>query len=439
METLQRYPLSVILSFLSETEGTSLLITKKRFAYQLLPIFRLKEGFDGLRIRNAKNRHRFVVSPVQDPTLLLVRLNTRRLFRRKCRPKKGLTTVALASREWNDHSFQYPPQLELLRFLNRQSELHGSGTTLLVSYPRSGNTLVRTLLERTTGVVTGSDTRPDRNLSRELAEQHNLVGEGVTQPSAVAFIKSHWPERTGNAVFEGKRAILLVRNPYDAIDSYWNMNATKSHTKTVTDAVYERFHDKFEALVKNEIQVWLNFLNYWLEETKIPVLVVRFEDLIQDTERELIRMMEFSLEQPSLSSYWQKRVRHVTSGSVEKLGSYQPRSASPGVTFVGKSLRKGRYSNELIQYIHSTTASLPVNYLQKYGYDVFSQDFPNNFAARRQPPIDPPSQRSTVPQTVIMNSGLSIRPLNCQFGRAMQAWRHSVTKDDTEPLPTVRR
>ena len=39
------------------------------------------------------------------------------------------------------------------------------GVTLLSSYPRSGNTLLRTLLERITSSVTGSDTRPDRSLS----------------------------------------------------------------------------------------------------------------------------------------------------------------------------------------------------------------------------------------------------------------------------------
>lgn len=39
---------------------------------------------------------------------------------------------------------------------------------ILVSYPRSGNSLLRKLLERVTGVVTGSDTRPDRVLSRAL-------------------------------------------------------------------------------------------------------------------------------------------------------------------------------------------------------------------------------------------------------------------------------
>jgi hypothetical protein len=37
----------------------------------------------------------------------------------------------------------------------------GSGPTIvLASYPRSGNSLLRKVLEHITGVITGSDTRP---------------------------------------------------------------------------------------------------------------------------------------------------------------------------------------------------------------------------------------------------------------------------------------
>jgi hypothetical protein len=49
---------------------------------------------------------------------------------------------------------------------------------VLVSYPRSGNSMLRSLLEKVTGVVTGSDTRPDRILSRNLLERGLLVSWG---------------------------------------------------------------------------------------------------------------------------------------------------------------------------------------------------------------------------------------------------------------------
>jgi hypothetical protein len=39
---------------------------------------------------------------------------------------------------------------------------------LLVSYPRSGNSFLRRLLEASLGIVTGSDSRPNRTLSESL-------------------------------------------------------------------------------------------------------------------------------------------------------------------------------------------------------------------------------------------------------------------------------
>jgi hypothetical protein len=474
MESLGRYPLSVVLSFLTETEGTCLLITKKKYVASILPLFRLRgDVFNGLHINQKANkprhRHRFMVVPVQDPTVLLARLNTRRLGRRKTKVTAGLTTTSLATQEWAAaaQTFQHPPELELLRFLDKRhcindkdNDLHriAGGGTVLVSYPRSGNSLLRTLLERTTGVVTGSDTRPDRALSRELAEIHNLVGEGVTQTQC-PFVKSHWPERSGNTVaLEAKRAILVVRNPFDVIDSYWNMNATKTHTQTVTDAVYDRFRDKFQALVENEIHIWLRFHEYWLHSEncrQIPVLVVRFEDLIQDANKELVRILEFSFGQQSgegLSDFWMQRIQHVTGNPIDKLGSYRPRGASKGVDSIGKSLRKGRYSDELLQTLHAAASNSPgENLLQSFGYDIFAQGFPNNFKEGTEPLVDRlDRQHSTIPDTdtnkaqtaaavVKMNVGAPVRPYDCPFGRALQSWRHSVTNKDAEPLPTVPR
>jgi hypothetical protein len=84
----------------------------------------------------------------------------------------------------------------------------------------------------------------------------------VTGQQAVAFVKSLAGTNGNTAQLTAKRTILLVP-PFDAIDSYWNTGKTHTH---VTDAVYERFHDKFEALVKNEIEIWLRFHEYWLHE-----------------------------------------------------------------------------------------------------------------------------------------------------------------------------
>ena len=67
----------------------------------------------------------------------------------------------------------------------------------LVSYPRSGNSLLRSLLETCTGILTGSDGHADAPLSRDLAA-FGLAAEGISD-ERVWLVKSHWPERRGAA------------------------------------------------------------------------------------------------------------------------------------------------------------------------------------------------------------------------------------------------
>ena len=547
MEKIGFYPLTIILSYLTEQDGVLFLITKRKFASQILPLFLVggetgnqpandatqncdKNEIDSTVNRNldvndvtsqehgTRNRkhYQFKVSPVQDPNMLLDRLNTRRLYQRQRRVhrtssststtqiayivKSHQTVSEMANAEWQQqahghvspsHQWLYPPELELLRFksisnnnisnhtgrvfqdLFQSQKNTDQNITLLVSYPRSGNTLLRTLLERTTGYVTGSDTRPDRGLSKELAEQHNLVGEGIIASNRVVYVKTHYPERLGHQIFKGQSAILVVRNPYDAIDSYWNMNATKSHTKSLTPEMYDKYSGMWSGLVQNEIHIWNKFLDFWLnDDCPIPVLVIRFEDLIRNPARELQRILEFTIQQNNadnkkndhvgqaqqdyyktgtqqLSEYWMSRIQHCcnAAGTPEKLGSYQPRSATSGVTSIGKTLRTGQYTNEMLDYIYQVCAlNYPTNYLRRFGYDIPTQNFPNNFISPQddndvsEPSFTlkrPSCSNDNFTSFLRVNDGIPIRPVDCIYGRRLQQWRHSETNNDRDPLPTI--
>ncbi|RHY11239.1 hypothetical protein DYB25_000771 [Aphanomyces astaci] len=151
-------------------------------------------------------------------------------------------------------------------------EHHGEHIAI-VSYPRSGNSLMRGLLETVTGVYTGCDTRPDRSLSLEL-QKAGMKGEGVVD-DRVWFVKSHYPERSGYVPVPVQKAILVVRNPWDAINSYFNMTLTNSHNKSVHDVTYSRFADRWDAMIQNEIQVWIKFHAYWIAKVDIPIQIVR--------------------------------------------------------------------------------------------------------------------------------------------------------------------
>jgi len=397
MKQLGRYPLSVILSFLTETEGTSLLITAKKYATVLLPQFRIRNG---MRVVGSKQRHEFRVFPVQDPTALLSRLNTRKLRRWRDYPVHQSTLQLVQTPE----NLAVDPRHRLLQF-QRQSDT----ITLLVSYPRSGNTLLRNLLERVTGKVTGSDTRPDRPLSQALAQ--NLVGEGCCQCD---FVKTHWPERIGFQEFRAERAVLVVRNPLHAMDSLWNLNATCSHTETVTDEVYGRFRDKYRRLIQNEIKVWLRFHEFWFHKQQdIPVMIVRFEDLLHDTKHQLERIFEFSNTPVS-----KDMVERAANGSKQRMGSYRPRQSS----------REKHLTPDLVEYIHKTCGDFSHNYLKMFGYLPDSKI-----------DLTPHDPTEGTQGSMVVNRGILIRSRDCEFGRLMQKWRHSVTDCDTNPLPIVKR
>lgn len=610
LSNLRRHTISIILSYLQQTppasdqktshpiqphnrDALSLLITTKRFAYAILPLFRVPRQVchhyhykldDGSCIAIIE-KYRFLVLPIQDPVTLLDRLNTKRLRRRILWAKKnssrnepaqnatkkscymyGRSTDELAVEEWTilqvNHDAKqkkgievkvWPAHLELLRFLDQYGSVHEAknkleqtnqskrtaqlpfclrpsmskinntiaisnnsgnafrpGVVLLTSYPRSGNTLLRTLLERTTSIVTGSDTRPDRTLSKSLAMQYDLVGEGLVgkaidegtheqskQPSrahmnllhtaydpSLSIVKTHFPERSGWKPVNSSRVLLLIRNPYDSIDSYWNLCCTNTHTTSLDESVYKKYANKFESLARHEIRIWCEFHYYWLDVCQkegVPLLVVRYEDLVLDPESEMQRVIAFLKEEDGngeslLDSFWKWRIRHALgksnnqessaanqkdSGSTSNLGSYQPRSSSGGILSIGKTLRKNRYSESTLTHMHDVAASGEVNrnnntskfasissvnktkkqqsnetLLQKFGYDIYNQNFPENF---KQPPPVPTfaGKRNKNPGRVTINKTPEIRSKDDEFGRKMTLWRRGETDDDSNPFPTV--
>ena len=100
-----------------------------------------------------------------------------------------------------------------LSFLNRTS----GPIVALVSFPGSGNSWVRHLLEQATGVYTGSvycDTTLKAYFPGEYVVSANVVAVKTHHSDSVdlpKYVQTH----TGKQKFD--RAILIVRDPYDAL------------------------------------------------------------------------------------------------------------------------------------------------------------------------------------------------------------------------------
>jgi len=434
IESIGRFALSVVASYLTESEGTCLFLTNKRWTKHFLPIFRLPQHEKlALNVENPNrkqvHRHKFMIIPVQDALVRLQRLNTRRWKKQglKC---SGVSTEELAATK----ECGFPP---LLRFYSENHTIFRPGTTLLVSYPRSGNTLLRSLLEATTKFVTGSDTRPDRTLSLALADRHDLAGEGITSPSQAPLVKTHWPERIGFRKYAAHRAILLVRNPFDAIDSYWNLNVTNTHTEKVVDEVYEEHAAFYHQLVLNEMKVWIQFLDFWNAQG-IDTLWMRYEDLIQNPKDELLRTLQFCTCKEA--EQWVARVESVLQwrghgyqsvplGQMERTERLSP---------FGRSLQ--RFPPDLLKVLHDMDTS---GWLESFGYHIFKQNFPENFLQGCMPPAQAINAiaKSPCAKTVQVNfpPQQELRSPSSPFGRKMRDWRRIYTIDDTNPFPTRRQ
>ena len=108
----------------------------------------------------------------------------------------------------------------------------------MTSYPRSGNTLLRSQLERLTRIYTGSDCDPKRNLNQALIDM-GLAGEGEIDES-VWIVKSHYPERAGRAPFRANKCLMITRNPLDSFISLFHMVGSVTHNKSLHPKIMEK-------------------------------------------------------------------------------------------------------------------------------------------------------------------------------------------------------
>ena len=142
------------------------------------------------------------------------------------------------------------------------------------------------------------------------------------------------------------------------------------------------------------------------------------------------KILEFYTASPDILHSLEPRL-----DSVLRQGShgYQPKSSSSSST-IGRSIRRGRYPPELVSKLQQMDNH---GWLQKFGYQVQEQNFPNNLDSL--PPITQANNFDVEASLVINQREIDLRPPNCPYGRNMRAWRRRYTVDDTKPFPTVLR
>ena len=324
--------------------------------------------------------------------------------------------------------------------------------TCLVSYPRSGNSFVRRRLEQMTGIITGSDSRPNRTLSKALL-RCGFIGEGICDDS-VFIVKSHFPERLGYRIFNSHRILLLVRNPFAAIESYFHMGLTNTHNKSLSDQVRHssKISELFHEFLINEVKVWKMFYEYWLEESRkqgVPLMMIRFEDLLIQSQSGGMDM--------STAGVVRGIVDFIRSDEKCALNHLLTKICSDGGDIISTAEAGGPgYTPRKIGDIMDT-CFLPYTYQQIelicaelsellciFGYNVNRNEndtcrdsckFTLSLSRleQQQQQQQHSSPQPTAPATKI-NKNFCIREADDKFGRCFTDLRKSFTKGDTVPF-----
>ena len=150
-------------------------------------------------------------------------------------------------------------------------------------------------------------------------------GEGVTDGRVLA-VKTHFPERLGHERFKCGRVIILVRNPFDAIVSYFNMVLTQTHTKSIKRSEFVKYEEIWREFVKEEIECWKEFYRQWLAVEETPKLVLRYEDLVQNRREAVGKMVDFMRDLRVEGTDFAANVDQVCGEELAKAGVYAPRS-----------------------------------------------------------------------------------------------------------------
>ncbi|KAL7647314.1 UNVERIFIED_CONTAM: hypothetical protein RMT77_000909 [Armadillidium vulgare] len=198
----------------------------------------------------------------------------------------------------------------------------GFKLSYLVSFPGSGNTWTRYLIEAATGIFTGS-VYNDTTLYKL-----GFLGEKEKPSSGKTItVKTHggtweYPSIISHTLVP---VILLIRHIETATLSFWNHRAIHSHTAKPSKSSYQT--KDFHFFVPYSSAVWTRTNTEALETCK-NLLVIFYEDLQKDVIQEVKKILKFLNFEPDFKRL--KCLRKYFKGpakrpSVEKVDPFTPK------------------------------------------------------------------------------------------------------------------
>ncbi|XP_036319739.1 WSCD family member GA21586 [Rhagoletis pomonella] len=158
------------------------------------------------------------------------------------------------------------------------------GLTALASFPGSGNTWLRYLLQQATGILTGSVYK-DYGLLKTGFPAENIRNNSVLLVKTHEFGPKAWEPFT--------KAILLVRDPEKAILAEFNRQSG-GHIGFASPDRYKRTKGKYwQQFVHKSLKQWEATYLSWAQDFSGNVKVVFYEDLVGNLEAALRGVLKF--------------------------------------------------------------------------------------------------------------------------------------------------
>jgi len=156
--------------------------------------------------------------------------------------------------------------------------------TALASFPGSGNTWLRYLLQQATGIHTGS-------VYRDFALQRNGFPMEMVANGSVLVVKTHeWGERAREPF---QAAILLLREPSQCILAEYNRRAG-GHIGHASREKFQREGGKvWTEFVRTKASEWESHTMDWITSFRGPLLMVWYSDLQSALQSQLERALSF--------------------------------------------------------------------------------------------------------------------------------------------------
>ena len=188
--------------------------------------------------------------------------------------------------------------------------------TMVVSYPRSGNTWTRFLVAN---LLNPGEEVTFANIEKLIPDTSSISNRALKRIPRPRVIKSH-------EYFDHRypKVIYIVRDPRDVALSYYDFQ--RKYRQVQDGYPLERYVDDFVngRLISASWGTWGENVASWVStrERSDKFLLLRFEDMLKDTQRELTRIAQF-LGLSVTTEMLQRAITNSSSGHMQQLEKEQ--------------------------------------------------------------------------------------------------------------------